>query len=57
MQAGRLTDRQTHRKSGMQEDSVSSRLAGRLTVRQEGRQTDRQAGIKTGRQMCPSNLD
>ena len=25
MQAGRLTDRQTHRKSGMQADSVSSR--------------------------------
>ena len=57
MQAGRLTERQTQRKSGMKADSVSSRQAGRLTVRQEGRQTDRQAGIQTGRKKCPSNLD
>ena len=43
MQAGMLTDRQTHRKSGMQADTVSSRLAGRLTVRQ----ADSQAGRHT----------
>ena len=41
----------------MQADSVSSRQAGRMTVKQEVRQTDRQAGIQTGRQKCPSNLD